>query len=413
MPDEMTTRIVNLVRAGRAVTRREVVRVSGLGRTAVEDRVEQAILTGVLIDDDYADSTGGRPSRRLRFHSGRGRIHAVDISGAHVGVAITDLAGNVLAQHTIDADLRLGPHATLKVVRDGLLALTADQGESPEPWAIVIGFPGPVDADRRRSLMSALDMPGWLDFDIPGWFAEFTSAPVWVDNDLNLLLLRIWEQSSKDLDHRDMLFVKVSNGMGMATMSGGRVHRGRYGRAGGIGHIVVDTGDTALPCRCGQAGCLETVAAGWALVRDATAAARAGKSPALEDKLAEAGHLTVQSVIESARSFDPVSVGLLQRSASRLGEALANLTTSLDPGIIYLSGLLPDVGDFYLATVRRSLLQRSFQAATTSVQVRHHQITAHEGVKAAVDLGLQELFRSDDSVLWFKRAEATSGPPAA
>ncbi|KAA9160684.1 ROK family protein [Amycolatopsis acidicola] len=411
-PDELTTRVVNLVRAGQATTRRELMRVTGLGRTAVEDRVDQAILAGILADDEYAGSTGGRPSRRLRFRGDRGRIHAVDIGGAHISMAITDLSSRVLGRRTVASDLRIGPEATLTVVRDSLASLAAELGDPRDPWAVVVGFPGPVDADRRRSLTSALDMPGWLEFDIPGWFAGYTAVPVWVENDLNLLARQVWEHSPQDADHSDMFLVKVSNGIGMAMLSGGRVHRGRFGRAGGIGHSVVVTGENAAPCICGQTGCLETVAAGWGLVRDATEAARDGQTRALSARLAEAGRLTVQDVIEGAREFDPVSVALLQRSASKLGEALANFATGFDPGIVYLCGVLPDVGDYYQATVRRALLQRSFQASATSVKVLHHPIAADEGVSAAAGLALQELFRADDSALWFERA-TTAAPTSA
>ena len=93
---------------------------------------------------------------------------------------------------------------------------------------------------------------------------------------MNLLALN--ERTRRRDEHLDLIYCKVGSGIGAGLLSQGRIHRGANGAAGDIGHVRV-AGSDAL-CRCGKVGCLEAVAGGWALVRDAEARRRRGRRPA-------------------------------------------------------------------------------------------------------------------------------------
>ncbi len=159
---------------------------------------------------------------------------------------------------------------------DEVLARTPDV----PVWGISVGIPGPVDFDSGRPVAPPI-MPGWNGFDIRRRFEERYDAPVWVDNDVNLLALN--ERSRRrDEQHLDLIYCKVGSGIGAGLLSQGRIHRGANGAAGDIGHVRV-AGSDAL-CRCGKIGCLEAVAGGWALVRDAEIAVAEGATGALAQR---------------------------------------------------------------------------------------------------------------------------------
>src|SRR5215218_5814285 len=112
-------------------------------------------------------------------------------------------------------------------------------------------------------------MPGWHDFPVPSAFGRY-ECPVYVDNDVNVMALgEIGVAGSV----QDLLVVKVGTGIGCGVIVEGRVYRGAQGSAGDIGHIHVarPDGQTVL-CRCGNENCLEAIAGGGALLRDAIAA---------------------------------------------------------------------------------------------------------------------------------------------
>ena len=117
-------------------------------------------------------------------------------------------------------------------------------------------------------------MPGWDGYPIRERFADRYDAPVWVDNDVNLLALGEW-RSGVAAGHDDVVVVKVGTGIGAGIISDGHLHRGAQGSAGDVGHIqVVD--DPLVVCRCGNLGCLEALAGGGALGRAGAAAAARG-----------------------------------------------------------------------------------------------------------------------------------------
>ena len=120
-------------------------------------------------------------------------------------------------------------------------------------------------------------MPGWDGYPIRERFAERYGAPVWVDNDVNLLALGEW-RSGVAAGHDNVVVVKIGTGVGAGIISDGRLHRGAQGSAGDVGHIQV-TDDPTVMCRCGNIGCLEALAGGGALGRAGEAAARDGRSP--------------------------------------------------------------------------------------------------------------------------------------
>jgi predicted NBD/HSP70 family sugar kinase len=104
-------------------------------------------------------------------------------------------------------------------------------------------------------------------------------APVWVDNDVNVLALGEW-RSGIAAGHDNVVVVKIGTGIGAGIIADGRLHRGAQGSAGDVGHIQVSD-DPAVICRCGNVGCLEALAGGEAIGRAGEMAARDGRSARL------------------------------------------------------------------------------------------------------------------------------------
>ena len=124
---------------------------------------------------------------------------------------------------------------------------------------------------------------------------------------------------------RDLLFLKVGTGIGCGLILGGRLHRGAQGAAGDIGHVRVADADD-VPCRCGNTGCLETVAGG-----------RAAAQAALEGMRPRDGREVVALVTAGDRSAVP-----LVRQAGRLiGEVLASTVNLLNPALIVWEATSP------------------------------------------------------------------------
>jgi predicted NBD/HSP70 family sugar kinase len=168
-------------------------------------------------------------------------------------------------------------------------------------------------------------------------------------------------------------------------MSGG-VYRGTDGCAGDIGHIQVNQHGPA--CACGNVGCLEAVFGGAALARDAAAVARSGESPALAEKLAQAGAagLTARDVGEGVAEGDITCIRLIRDGGRAVGTVLAGLVSFANPSMIVIGGGLAQLGHLLLAEIRSVVYRRSLPLATGNLPVVLTELGPRAGVTGAAVL---------------------------
>ena len=232
-------------------------------------------------------------------------------------------------------------------------------------------------------------------------------VPVWVDNDVNVMALgELTAGCGRGVD--DFVFVKIGTGIGAGIVVDGRIHRGAKGSAGDVGHIDVQAGRRDVVCRCGMSGCLEALAGGAALARDAEAAARAGRSEFLRGLLEEKGFLDAQDVAIASTHGDPASVELLTEAGRLIGQMLAGVVNLFNPSLIVIGGGVAGAGDLLLATIRESIYRRSLPLATRDLVVRRSALDGRAGVIGAATMVANELFARDELARWL-----AAGSPAA
>jgi predicted NBD/HSP70 family sugar kinase len=387
--DEVTSllRVVNLVRTGEATTRPDISRLTGLGRGVVTQRVDQAMQLGFLADSEYAASTGGRAARTIRFRVEAGRIVVCALGALHIRIGIADLDGELLDTAHRNWDIARGPAATIDEVMAMLDELLAKHPDVPA-WGVVVGLPGPVDYDTGRPVAPPI-MPGWNGFDVRRRFEERFDAPVWVDNDANLLTFNERERHLRE--HSDLIYCKIGSGIGAGLLSRGRIHRGANGAAGDIGHVRVNGSDAV--CRCGKVGCLEAVAGGWALVRDAEAALAENRTGYLAARSEEAdGQISPEMIARAAEDGDALSITLIQQSARVVGESIAALVNMFNPSAIVIGGAAAAAGELYLAEVRQRVYELSLPLATRDLMIIPSANDEAEPLRGGAALAREELF---------------------
>ena len=347
--------LLDLVRSGRASTRSQLRTLTGLSRTAVTARVSSLTGAGLIVLGEELASTGGRPPGALVFNKDAGVVLAVALGRSRSQLAVLDLDGQELAADSRDHEVGIGPDLLLPQVAERLTALLAAAVPDPEGRPVLgigLSMPGTLDAERGLSIGSPV-MSGWDGVELAPYFGEVTDAPLFVANDADVLARSELLGGAGGLG--DVLVLKASTGLGLGIVADGRVLSGHLGAAGEIGHTVVDAaGD--LPCRCGATGCLETIAAGWALV---------GRMSSEQDAPA-VGH--VRDLVELALQGDSTARGLLRESGRELGEVLAVAINLLNPAAVVIGGDMAAAFDFYLAGVRESVYRRAAPLATRDLQ---------------------------------------------
>jgi glucokinase-like ROK family protein len=402
-PDGLVA-VLDHVRAHGASSRAELAAATGLGRSVLTQRVDALLDYGLLAEDRVGASTGGRAPRLVRFRADAAHLLVADLGATSTDVALADLGGEIVVHKQEPSDIAAGPEVVLGRVEALFDECVAEAGAG-SLWGIGIGVPGPVEFETGRPSSPPI-MPGWDGYRVRERFAE-RGVPVWVDNDVNVMALgELTAGVGRGVD--DFVFVKIGTGIGAGIVVDGRIHRGAKGSAGDVGHIDVQAAGRDVVCRCGMSGCLEALAGGAALARDAEAAARGGRSELLRGMLEEKGFLEAADVALASKHGDPASVELITDAGRLVGQMLAGIVNFFNPSLLVIGGGVAGAGDLLLATIRQSIYRRSLPLATRDLVVRRSALDGRAGVIGAATMVANELFARDELARWLP-----AGSPAA
>lgn len=362
----------------------------GFSRSRANALIAGLIEQGLLAEAGPRASTGGRRPEQLQLHAELGVLLAVDIGATSLDVAVMQPDLTVLARHAEVIDVREGPGVVLARVRQRLRELLQAQGiPARRVLGIGMGVPGPVNFEAGQLVNPPL-MPGWDSFSIRDYLREDYAAPVFVDNDVNLMALGELWRLQRGLSN--FLVIKVGTGIGCGIVCHGEVYRGAAGSAGDVGHICVD--QQGPRCHCGNVGCVEAMAAGPAIVRMAQAAAERGESPALAAVLRTQGRIEAIDVGHASRAGDVAANAIIQRAGSLIGQMLASVVNFFNPSHVFIGGGITQIGPLFLAAVRQSVYQRSLALSTRHLEIQYTPLGTDAGVTGAGVLAMHETLRA-------------------
>jgi predicted NBD/HSP70 family sugar kinase len=367
--------VLRLIRTGQAVTRADLARATGLARSTVAQRVDILIARGLVYEAGDSASTGGRPPTVLAFNRLAGVVLVADLGATHSRLALSDLAGEPLAETAYDMEIAAGPERVLASAQRGFAELLAGTRYGPrDVRGIGVGVPGPVAFATGQPVNPPI-MPGWDGFRVPRWFAARYDAAVLVDNDVNIMALGEHWSHVRRSDH--MLYVKVATGIGCGIVSDGLIHRGAQGAAGDIGHVRVAGNDDVI-CRCGNTGCLEAIAGVYALAMRFS-----------EAGLPAAG---ARDVVRHVQAGTTEAIRMVRGAGRALGEVMAGSVNFFNPAAIVIGGDLAGAHEHLLAGVREVVFERCPPLATRDLRIVPSRLGDRAGIAGAARMVIEQLF---------------------
>jgi predicted NBD/HSP70 family sugar kinase len=227
-----------------------------------------------------------------------------------------------------------------------------------------VGTPGLIDAERGSQVHWSVNLD-WLDMPLRDLLEARYQLPVSVLNDC---------QASALAEHffgpaqrsSNLVLIKSEQGVGSGVILNGQLFHGDNFGAGEIGHVVVDP--DGPPCRCGNRGCLETLASVSAVVERARVATAGG--PRRANSKSRAQHsLTIDLVRQALQSGDPAIRQVVHDAGRALGIAIANLVGVLNVRRIVIAGGIAELGPELLNVVNEEVLRRSLTALARETEV--------------------------------------------
>lgn len=332
-----------------AQTRAGIARATGLTAATASSLVAELIASRLIVDGEQAVSTGGKRPTTLSVDASHHVLLGLVIQPTAAHIALFALDGAEIDTRRIT----FTPETRDELLDEAVAAVAAEYGD--RLLAAGVQLPGTTDG---RAVLESVQLD-WHDVPLAARFEPLLGAPVVLINDVDAEAIAEAGMDESSSGYR--LFIHLGGGVGAAITLDGELAPGPRDRAGEIGHVQVEFGDTARDCRCGRRGCLESAASLSALLGEDFAD---GMEPQ-----------AIVALAEAADEHDLVA------GARALARAIKLISALLDPAEVVIGGPATVLGDRFLALLRQ---EAGYQAiGTATVPIRYADTRATEAAGAA------------------------------
>ena len=312
-------------------------------------------------------------------------IVGVDLGGTKIRTALATLDGEVRAEVEVPTNAQAGYTRVLERIAETVEELRRQVGLTTKPLRVGLGAPGPLDP--VRGIVHVAPNLGWRNVSLVSDLAKLTGVPVFLENDANLAAIGEFTYGAGK-GTRDMIYLTVSTGIGGGLILGGRLYRGAGYGAGEIGHI------TLLPdgplCSCGNRGCLEALASGTAIAREARELIGKGGGQSI---LALAGGaedaVTAKTVARAAYQGDAEAKALFDKAARWLGVGIAAAANLLNPAVVVLGGGVMKSAALFWGRLEEEVAARVLPGTREVLRLKRAELGKRSGVLGAVAFAIR------------------------
>jgi glucokinase len=315
-----------------------------------------------------------------------GCVIGVDLGGTKLLAGAVDPALNVHHRATRPARARDQVAlldtivAAVREVRDAI------DGESGTVDAVGFGIPCMIDQERGMAVKS-IHLP-IANLPFRDVMAERLGLPVFVDNDANAAMLAEWRFGAA-AGAREAAMLTIGTGIGGGLVVGNALQRGSQGAGAEFGHMVVEADGPPCPGNCPNRGCLEAMASGNALGREAQRIALALPDSGLGRALAAGREISGPLVTDLAHDGDAAAIDALTAIGGWLGIGVCNLVNMLNPDVVVIGGGVIAAGELLLEPVRAVVAERALSPAREHVRIVPARFGAESGMLGAAVLALE------------------------
>ena len=326
---------LDLLLGGELLTRSQISEYTGVSKVTVSQmltRLEERGLVAIA-----GEQAGGRGPNAALYSvvPSSAYVAGLYVESDLVSAAVADVTGRRVAEVSGNPN---GADDPVELVRGTIERACARAGiEVTRLSALVIGSPGVVDP-RTGDPRLAVNLPAWHEGALDA-LKDAWRKPVVIENDVNLAAMAERADGAA-LGADDFVLVWLGVGLGLATILGGRLHRGTAGAAGEIGYLPVHGAPLHTDIRHPASGGFQSLAGGSAVRELAAKHGFAAQTPA------EA----VRAAVSVSAAGEPGNAGaFLGELAHRVAVGVASVCVVLDPGLVVLGGEVGRAGGTALA----------------------------------------------------------------
>ncbi|MFI0373945.1 ROK family protein [Actinomadura sp. 1N219] len=319
------------------LTRPQISDLTGISKPTASQLLARLEEAGLVVRDGIREGMPGRTAELYRINGSAAHVAGADVTPARIRVSVADLAGTVVGEHTLPTPDRTGVDvvARMAAALDG--AAAAAGLARGRLGLAVIGIQGAVDPATGR-LGYASHIPGWHIPDLVATLSDGLGVRIAIENDVNLAALAE-RADGQAAGAGDFVLLWVADGVGMAVVLNGALHRGATGGAGEIGYMPAVGAPLMRDVRRTHTGGVHSLTGGAAVLKLMREHGFRGRdaATALGRVAADVGTAAAEGT-RTASDAGARAERALTELASRLGVTLATVVAIVDPGLVVLTG---------------------------------------------------------------------------
>lgn len=345
-----------------------------LSTPKVNNILTDLIEDGLVKDYGKLDSKGGRRPNTYGLVSDSAFFIGVDIKQDQVILGISDLQKNII-KIVFNEDYILENTAeSLDKLCDIIKNFIKDSGI---PKNKVLGIGINLIGRINHSTGHSYSFFHFQEEPLSKILQEKVGINVFLENDSRAMAYGEFALGVVK-DEKNVLFLNLDHGIGMGVMINREIYYGKSGFAGEFGHIPIY--DNEIICHCGKKGCLETEAAGWALIRKFKEKIKDGSSSLIKK---DADKIRLNDIIYTAQNDDNLAIELIGEVGERIGRGIAILVNLFNPELIILGGLLSETEEYLQLPLKTALNKSSLSIVNTDTQIKLSKLQNKAGVIGA------------------------------
>ncbi|MCJ7654319.1 MAG: ROK family protein [Dehalococcoidia bacterium] len=313
--------------------------------------------------------------------SRRRSVLAVDLGGTKIITAVILSTGEIICRKYSLTLADEGPRPVIDRLSSAVAETMAQAKlKTSDIAGIGIAAAGILDIDRGIVTTSP-NLPHWHNVPLRDIFADRLGVVTYLINDANAAALGE-HRFGAGIGFDNIIYLTVSTGIGGGIIIDGELYSGADGCAGELGHMTIEA--DGPQCHCGNFGCLEAMASGWAVAKEAMMRINRGeRSSIIELVNGRLENITAETVAIAARRGDQLAADIVAEAAKYLGIGLANLVNIFNPELIVIGGGLSKMGDMLLKPARKVLKERAFRLPSRTVHIVRARLGSNAGIIGA------------------------------
>ena len=313
-------------------------------------------------------------------------VLAIDLGGTKIIAAI--ISSKVIAKEYQLTLADEGPQSVIGRILSTIDHLLGLRNLDPSQLdSISIAAAGAIDSEKGW-VTSSPNLPGWCDIPLRDTVGGKYGVNTFLINDASAAVLGEHHFGvGKGINN--LIMLTVGTGIGGGIIINDRLYPGPSGSAGEIGHMTIDV--NGPECNCGNIGCLEMLASGTAVAKEAIRRLSQGERSSLTEIVeGKIENITAETVSLAAQKGDSLALEVISKAATYLGIGLVNLVNIFNPEMIIIGGGLAKMGDLLLEPARRVVRERAFQLSARLVRIVPSQLGDDAAVFGAAIFARQQ-----------------------